>query len=79
MLTFPWPNATLTDTTDLWSAALDEEPQGNVTWYVRGVPAGSQGAGLLLPSEGGRTLTEAGASLLPVDVRVLAVTDFFGS
>lgn len=28
---------------------------------------------------GGRTLTEAGASLLPVDVKVLAVTDFFGS
>lgn len=24
-------------------------------------------------------LTEAGASLLPVDVSVLAVTDFFGS
>lgn len=64
-------------------------PRGQLQWKrscgvkLPGAFEGSQldprEQGYCSHGKGGGTLTEAGASLLPVDVSVLAVTDFFGS
>lgn len=67
------PSDKITDQ-GLKPAAVEQEPEDEQT---------SQGAGFqgkqTPAARGGRKLTEAGASLLPVEVSVLAVTDFFGS
>lgn len=70
------PRDNITDQ-GLKSAAVEEELEDEQTSHDPGC-AGSQGKGIPA-ARGGRKLTEAGASLLPVEVRVLAVTDFFGS